>query len=85
MWSASGIPGRSGRQVLPAWRRCALGHVIDRSMALVEFLREKGPKTVHNMDTLLLRESMDVIGEPAAPCLLTFSHLQAQHAARSIT
>ena len=31
----------------------------------MEYLREKGPKTVHNMDTLLLRESMDVIGEPA--------------------
>ena len=29
----------------------------------MEYLREKGPKTVHNMDTLLLRESMDVIGE----------------------
>ena len=42
--------------------RCALGHIIDRSMALVEYLRERGPKTVHNMDTLLLRESMDVIG-----------------------
>ena len=28
----------------------------------MEFLRERGPKTVHNMDTLLLRESMDVIG-----------------------
>ena len=43
--------------------RFALGHIIDRSLALVEYLREKGPKTVHNMDTLLLRESMDVIGE----------------------
>ena len=28
----------------------------------MDYLREKGPKTVHNMDTLLLRESMDVIG-----------------------
>ena len=54
---------------VPAWCRCALGHIIDRSHALVEYLREKGPKTVHNMDTLLLRESMDVIGEPAAPRL----------------
>ena len=43
--------------------RFALGHIIDKSLALVEYLREKGPKTVHNMDTLLLRESMDVIGE----------------------
>ena len=29
----------------------------------MEYLRKKGPKAVHNMDTLLLRESMDVIGE----------------------
>lgn len=41
----------------------ALAHIIDRSLVLVEYLREKGPKTVHNMDTLLLRESMDVIGK----------------------
>ena len=32
-------------------------------MALVDYLSERGPKTMHNMDTLLLRESMDVIGE----------------------
>ena len=39
----------------------------------MEYLRKKGPKAVHNMDTLLLRESMDVIGEfPlfASSCLL---------------
>jgi hypothetical protein len=37
-------------------------HVLNRSQALVEHLREGGPGKVHNMDNLLLRESMDVIG-----------------------
>ena len=50
-------------QAAEAGCRFALGHIIDRSLALVEYLRKKGPKAVHNMDTLLLRESMDVIGE----------------------
>ena len=49
-------------QAAEAGCRFALGHIIDRSLALVEYLRKKGPKAVHNMDTLLLRESMDVIG-----------------------
>ena len=35
-------------------------------MALVDYLKEGGPKKVHNIDNLLLRESMDVIGEPTA-------------------
>jgi hypothetical protein len=39
--------------------------VVDRSLALVEYLKAQGPATVHNMDNLLLRESMDVIGEPS--------------------
>lgn len=42
--------------------REAFDHVVDRSLALVGFLKAQGPKTVHNMDNLLLRESMDVIG-----------------------
>ena len=36
-------------------------------MALVDYLKEGGPNKVHNVDNLLLRESMDVIG--ARPCL----------------
>ncbi len=43
-------------------RRFALEQIIDRSMALVDFLRDSGPLKVHNVDNLLLRESMDVIG-----------------------
>ena len=35
-------------------------------MALVDYLKEGGPKKVHNVDNLLLRESMDVIGAPTA-------------------
>ncbi|CAL8465573.1 g5109 [Coccomyxa elongata] len=42
--------------------RDAFGHVLDCTMALVEFLKEGGPERVHNIDNLLLRESMDVIG-----------------------
>lgn len=34
-------------------------------MSLVEYLKAQGPAAVHNMDNLLLRESMDVIGEPS--------------------
>ncbi len=36
--------------------------MLDCSLALVEHLREGGAEKVHNMDNLLLRESMDVIG-----------------------
>jgi hypothetical protein len=42
--------------------RFALAHVIDASMSLVKYLRESGSRKVHNVDNLLLRESMDVIG-----------------------
>ncbi len=47
-------------------RRDAFGHVLECSMALVQYLREGGPERVHNIDNLLLRESMDVIGVPSA-------------------
>ncbi len=36
--------------------------MVDRSLALVAFLKAQGPAAVHNMDNLLLMESMDVIG-----------------------
>ena len=36
--------------------------MLEASRILVEYLRESGPKKVHNVDNLLLRESMDVIG-----------------------
>lgn len=41
-------------------------------MALVDYLKEAGPDKVHNVDNLLLRESMDVIGAqlPCCPLLL---------------
>ena len=45
--------------------RDAFDHVVDRSLALVAFLKAQGPAAVHNMDNLLLRESMDVIGVPS--------------------
>lgn len=35
---------------------------MDRTLALVDYLKEGGPEKVHNVDNLLLRESMDVIG-----------------------
>ena len=47
--------------------RDAFDHVVDRSLALVAFLKAQGPAAVHNMDNLLLRESMDVIGVARAP------------------
>ncbi|EIE19060.1 cytochrome P450 [Coccomyxa subellipsoidea C-169] len=42
--------------------RFALAHVIEASMSLVKYLKESGYQKVHNVDNLLLRESMDVIG-----------------------
>ena len=48
--------------------REAFGHVVDRSMALVNHLGQGGPLAVHNIDNLMLRESMDVIGAPALAC-----------------
>jgi hypothetical protein len=36
--------------------------VVDRTLALGEYLKQQGPETPQNMDNLLLRESMDVIG-----------------------
>ena len=45
--------------------RDALDQVVERTLALVGFLKAQGATATHNMDNLLLRESMDVIGEQA--------------------
>ena len=42
--------------------REAFKHVVDCSLLLVQYLCEAGPDKVHNMDSLLLHESMDIIG-----------------------
>lgn len=42
--------------------RVALPRVVDKSLALVNHLRSGDKSTVHNMDRLLLRLSMDIIG-----------------------
>ena len=36
---------------------------MERTLALAGYLAESGEKKTHNVDNLLLRESMDVIGE----------------------
>lgn len=41
----------------------------------MEYLREAGAKKVHNVDNLLLRESMDVIGAPFLEGLV--SHMES--------
>ncbi len=38
---------------------------MERTLALGDYLSEGGSKRTHNVDNLLLRESMDVIGESA--------------------
>ena len=43
--------------------------MVDRSLALVAFLKAQGPAAVHNMDNLLLMESMDVIGASHSLCI----------------
>ena len=60
--------------------RVALGHIVDRSLALVEHLREGGPGAVHNMDALLLRESMDVIGARPLAALPLLAQLRLRAA-----
>ena len=47
--------------------RDALDQVVERTLALVGFLKAQGATATHNMDNLLLRESMDVIGAQALP------------------
>jgi hypothetical protein len=43
--------------------RLAFCHVADRCKALIRFMAECGPSAALDMDDLLLREAMDVIGE----------------------
>ena len=43
-------------------RRHAFKHIVERSGVLTSILGKSGPAAVMNMDNLLLRESMDVIG-----------------------
>ena len=51
---------------MPAFTcRDALDQVVERTLALVHFLKAQGATATHNMDNLLLRESMDVIGAQA--------------------
>ena len=38
---------------------------MERTLVLVNFLKVQGATATHNMDNLLLRESMDVIGAQA--------------------
>ena len=54
--------------------REAFDHVVDRSLALVAFLKAQDPAAVHNMDNLLLMESMDVIGMSPAGRSITFTY-----------
>jgi len=44
--------------------REALRLVVDRANQLVEYLKDNGSQEPQNIDKLLLRESMDVIGVP---------------------
>lgn len=51
-------------------RRAAFREVRERSQQLVAILLEAGPARMHNVDELLLKESMDVIGAlPPLPSL----------------
>ena len=44
--------------------RLALAHIVERTLALADYLEEGGSVKSFNVDNLLLRESMDVIGAP---------------------
>jgi len=43
--------------------RLAFGHVLGRCKELIEYIAEQGPSAVLDVDDLLLREAMDVIGK----------------------
>ena len=47
--------------------RLALAHIVERTLALADYLSEGGAVKSFNVDNLLLRESMDVIGAPLCP------------------
>ena len=49
--------------VVPCVRRSALQHIVHRSQALVQHLQGAGAGKMQNMEDLLLREAMDVIGK----------------------
>lgn len=48
--------------------RDALQLVVHYTSQLVDYLKEAGPEEAQNIDKLLLRESMDVIGMHSPPC-----------------
>lgn len=54
-------PKLSYRRILLACRDVAQ-HIVERSYRLVDILKDIKPETAVNVDDLLLRESMDVIG-----------------------
>ena len=43
--------------------RVAFGQVVGRCKELMEYIAQQGPSAVLDVDDLLLREAMDVIGE----------------------
>ena len=43
--------------------RVAFGHVVGRCRELMRYIEEQGPSVVLDVDDLLLREAMDVIGQ----------------------
>jgi hypothetical protein len=59
---ALGRPRRRGERADRGARRHAFKHIVERSGVLTTILGRAGPGAVMNMDNLLLRESMDVIG-----------------------
>ena len=42
--------------------RLAFAHVADRCKVLMQYIEQQGPEAVLDMDELLLREAMDVMG-----------------------
>ena len=46
----------------------AFGHVVGRCRELMQYMEEQGPSAVLDVDDLLLRESMDVIGVSLCHC-----------------
>jgi len=66
-FSCQSLPQKQSEVGVCLLARFALAHVVEMSKQLVAYLSDCGPHKVHNVDNLLLRESMDVIGARSFP------------------
>ena len=62
--------------------RSALRSVVECCGALARYMEVQGPRKAMDVDELLLRESMDVIGQPLPSLLRTRAPVEGFHASQ---